>query len=338
MNNGKGYAEMQERMRALAVDNAGAVMKAQFNDKVHVEHMHLDAEKREGSLAGHVFKKLGPQDLLYVAAAENDLKSISRLLTSGVNVNAPNANGLTALHIAAERGHVEAVQALLDSGAKIKFAKKSRVTPLVLADKNRHANVVRLLKEPEEVQERQDALIKACEEGDTAQVKQLLGQRASPAEPGRNDIQPLGAAVWGMNPKVVSTLLEEMKDEFPMTWEECKAHNQQHYREVFMFSDFDPQTMRGWHDLLLKMSRSPYLRALHLAEADKVWHDNETSSWKEFVRWSEGLVERGRLEIGEGRRMKVVAIWENTEDRIVDLIASMKDQVNRASAGHKLAR
>lgn len=279
MNNGKGYADIK---KGIGVNTQGDV-RGQFNAEVRVKHMHFGPGEKEDFSAGHALKNLNPQEALYVAAADDDAKNIKRLVASGVNVNTPNANGLTALHIAAESGHVGAIQILLKIGAKINAVDKNRNTPLHLAKKNHHADAVQVLKQIRAAQEQQDALIKACEEGDIVQVKQILGQGAISSQPGSTAIQPLGAAVWGMNPEVVSALLEEMQDGSPLTWEECKEHNLEHYKEVFMFITFAPKNFREWHGLLIKMSRSLYLRALHLGEADKVWHLKVTSSWGKFV-------------------------------------------------------
>ena len=190
---------------------------------------------------------------------------------------------------------------------------------------------------------RQDALIKACEEGDTAQVKQLLGQGASPTAAGRKgNIQPLGAAVWGMNTEVVSTLLEEMKDESPMAWEECKAHNHQYYGEVFMFSDFSPNNFMEWDALLFKMSRSPYLRALHLAEAKKVGIIKANGSWESFDRWMKAewetrySCENGSLTGVEWGLMEVV-ICAKVCAVFVGLNGGVEERINRAVHAQKIA-
>ena len=52
-----------------------------------------------------------------------------------------------------------------------------------------------------------------------------------------------------------------------------------------MFTQFAPTTYAGWHVLLLKMNRSPFLAALHLAEFRKVWEHDVNSSWQKFFRW-----------------------------------------------------
>ena len=228
---------------------------------------------------------------------------------------------------AAEAAQKQQAEAATKVKAQAEAAEKERAPFAMEIQKKAQAKAAAAQKNPK----LQDALIKACEEGDTAQVKQLLRQGASPTAPDRKNKKPLGAAVWGMNTEVVDTLLEEMKDEFPMTWEECKAHNQQHYREVFMFSDFALKTYKEWYELLLKMSRSPYLRALHLAEADKVWHDPDTSSWEKFFSYVGG--ERGQMVLGIGQ-----GIVANSRAVFVGLNKGMEDSINRAVPAQKLAR
>ena len=132
----------------------------------------------------------------------------------------------------------------------------------------------------------QDALVTACEEGNAAEVRRLLNKGVGANTLNSKGIHPLGAAVWGMNPEVVDTLLGEMKEESSLTWEECEAHNIGHYKEVFMFNEFAPQTFKDWNELLLKMNGSPFLAGLHLAEARKVWNEwGHTSSWRKFCSW-----------------------------------------------------
>lgn len=195
----------------------------------------------------------------------------------------------------------------------------------------------------------QDALIKACEEGDTAQVKTLLQQGADPAQAGSIGKQPLGAAVWGMNQEVVNTLLEEMKDKSPLTWEECKAHNLRYYKEVFMFTTFAPKTYGEWYALLIRMSRSPYLCALHLAEADKKWNDNDTSSWEKFVLFVGDVGGIGKIGEGSGawiggwllfvfRQVALKEVCQNSQAAFVQYQQRVEDRVNHAVPAQKLIR
>ncbi len=134
----------------------------------------------------------------------------------------------------------------------------------------------------------QDQLIAACEQGDAKTVTLLLKQGAKPdvaGTPGRFSLgkQPLGAAVWGMCPDVVNTLLKEAKGIAPMTWQECEQHNKKYYNnEVFIIPKFDPQTYGEWYQLLQKMDPNPFIRAYHLKKADELTRNNDTSSWEAY--------------------------------------------------------
>jgi hypothetical protein len=55
------------------------------------------------------------------------------LAEAGLDVNAFNGNGQTALHIAAQRGADEIVTALVDLGAELTLRDKQKRTPLDLA-------------------------------------------------------------------------------------------------------------------------------------------------------------------------------------------------------------
>ena len=131
----------------------------------------------------------------------------------------------------------------------------------------------------------QGELVKACEAGDEKRVSELLGQGVKGEVCNEQEIHPLGAAVWGMNPEVVNLVIASTKGMASLTWTECEAHNVRHYKEVFMFEAFAPQTYGEWHKLLLKMNRSPFLAAAHLVEAQKVWGYLSSFSWQKFVSW-----------------------------------------------------
>ncbi len=69
----------------------------------------------------------------------------------------------------------------------------------------------------------QDRLITACKQGDEKAVKSLLEQGAQPILENKNREQPLGAAVWGMNPAVVDALITKNGGVAPMNWAECQG-------------------------------------------------------------------------------------------------------------------
>jgi serine/threonine protein kinase len=143
----------------------------------------------------------------------------------------------------------------------------------------------------------QDALILACEHGDEKKVKNCLSQGAKLDVANTAGKYPLGAAVWGMNSKVVSSLLERMRPDSIsiMAWEDWEKHNLKHYKELFIVSKFDPQNYKEWHALLEQMDHSIFFRDCHLKIVNQQWPpDPGTSSWswedlKKYVaedRWS----------------------------------------------------
>src|SRR6185436_6825084 len=70
------------------------------------------------------------------AVMNGDSASLRRLLTQKADVNAPQADGATALHWAVYREDVEAVDALLKAGANARTANRFGSTPLSLAAEN----------------------------------------------------------------------------------------------------------------------------------------------------------------------------------------------------------
>ena len=88
-------------------------------------------------------------DVPLVDASKNgDVKAIrALLLQQGVDVNAPEPDGSTALHWAAHRGDLTAVDLLLRTGARATVANRYVVTPLSLAAANGNTAVVARLLE-----------------------------------------------------------------------------------------------------------------------------------------------------------------------------------------------
>ncbi|MEY2853841.1 MAG: hypothetical protein RL030_973 [Pseudomonadota bacterium] len=79
------------------------------------------------------------------AAAKGNKAEIARLLKSGADVNAQQADGATALQWAAYRGDTELVELLLKAGARPGLANRNGATPLWLAATRGDAAVIRAL-------------------------------------------------------------------------------------------------------------------------------------------------------------------------------------------------
>ena len=85
-------------------------------------------------------------DELIDRAAIGDLAAVESLLATGLDVNAKNARGMTALMAAAEHGHAPIVKVLVAHKAGLHVINKMGVTALMLATLLDHTDVVQLLK------------------------------------------------------------------------------------------------------------------------------------------------------------------------------------------------
>jgi len=81
------------------------------------------------------------------AAKQKNTETLKALIKNGGDVNAPQADGATALHWAAHWDDLEMANLLLAAGAKVSAANDLGATPLWLACVNGSARMVdRLLK------------------------------------------------------------------------------------------------------------------------------------------------------------------------------------------------
>ena len=79
------------------------------------------------------------------AAEKSDRATIRTLLKQHADVNAPQADGMTALHWAAHHDDLETAKALVEAKAKVAATNRYGVTPLALACENGSAAIVELL-------------------------------------------------------------------------------------------------------------------------------------------------------------------------------------------------
>ena len=84
---------------------------------------------------------------LIEAAKRADKSGVSDLLKEGVDANASEADGTTALHWAVQRENLEAATLMMSAGADANAANRYGVTPLALACVNGNAAIVRALLE-----------------------------------------------------------------------------------------------------------------------------------------------------------------------------------------------
>ena len=82
---------------------------------------------------------------LIQAVKDGDLQTVQDLLTDGVEVNAKDYDGKTALGWAAYKGHTEIVKLLLEKGADVNAKTNKGVTALMQAAEQNHFEITKLL-------------------------------------------------------------------------------------------------------------------------------------------------------------------------------------------------
>ena len=152
------------------------------------------------------------------AARDGDTATVRVLLQQGVDVNAQEPDGSTALHWAAHRGDAAAVELLLGAGARAGLANRYGVTPLSLAAAGGNAAVVeRLLRAGADPNAAlpggETVVMTASHAGRTAVVQALLvhGADVDAREDTRNQTALMWAAAEG-HADVVRVLIQARAD------------------------------------------------------------------------------------------------------------------------------
>ena len=127
---------------------------------------------------------LSAADLRLVNAVKNrDKAAVTSLLQQKIDVNSPEADGMTALHWAVRADDLDTADRLIKAGANAKAANRYGITPLYLASVNGSAPMIeKLLKagaNANEVStEGETALMTAARTGNVAAAKVLLDNGA----------------------------------------------------------------------------------------------------------------------------------------------------------------
>jgi ankyrin repeat protein len=153
------------------------------------------------------------------AAMKKNLAAVRSLLQQKADVNAPQADGATALHWAVRQDDVDMAELLIRSGANVKAANRLGVTPLALACINGNgAMIEKLLKagadaNAELSESGETALMMAARTGNVLAVKVLLdhGANMNAKEKVRGQTSLMWAAAEG-HPAVVQLLIERGAD------------------------------------------------------------------------------------------------------------------------------
>ncbi|MGH9784709.1 MAG: ankyrin repeat domain-containing protein [Terriglobia bacterium] len=158
-------------------------------------------------------------DLRLVEAVEKgDKEAVRSLLREHADVNAPQADGATALHWAAHRDDLETAELLIRAGANVNAANDYGVTALSLASTNGNAAMVeKLLKagaDPNASRPTgETVLMTAARTGNAEAVKLLLAHGAEVnAKEARREQTALMWAVEGKKPEAARALIEHGAD------------------------------------------------------------------------------------------------------------------------------
>ena len=148
------------------------------------------------------------------AAKQQDADAVARLLRQGVDVDAPQGDGATALHWAAHWNAVETLGLLIDAGASVDAENDLGATPLWVACAGRSTAAVRRLLEggadPHAgLGGAETALMRCAYTGDPEAVRALInhGAEIDAAEPARGQTALMWAAA-NRHPAVTRVLLE----------------------------------------------------------------------------------------------------------------------------------
>lgn len=169
---------------------------------------------------GIAFATAAPADSQVVDAAQRgDLEAVRALLRQGADVNAAQADGMTALHWAAQHGNVPMIQVLLYAGANREAATRlGGYTPLHLASQGGRSAAVRgLLEGGSKVGTLTftgaSAIHFAAQAGDVDAIRSLLRHGADVnARDAHADRTPLMFAVAGNRVEAIKALLDAGAD------------------------------------------------------------------------------------------------------------------------------
>ena len=152
------------------------------------------------------------------AAMKGDRARLRVLLQQKADVNAPQADGATAIEWAAYRNDLDMADLLIAEGANVKLANRDGVTPLWLASENGSARMIeKLIEAGADPNERQPngetPLMMAARNGNLAALKFLVDHRANVNL--KEDLRGTTALMWAaeqMHAEAVKLLVERGAD------------------------------------------------------------------------------------------------------------------------------
>jgi uncharacterized protein len=152
------------------------------------------------------------------AAMQGNREGVQSLLRQKADVNAPQADGATAIQWAAYRGDLDMADLLITAGANVKAANRDGVTPLWLAAQNGNAAMIeKLLKAGADSNEHdpngETPLMMASRNGNPDAIKVLLDHKADVNA--KENLRGTTALMWAIeqvHPEAVKVLLAYAAD------------------------------------------------------------------------------------------------------------------------------
>ena len=173
---------------------------------------------------------VAPRTPLIDAVKNVDHDAVRTLLKQGVNVNATEGDGTTALHWASYRDDLETADALIRAGAKVNAANDLGATPLWAAAQNGSEAMVRRLLEgganaDAKLLSGETPMMVAARSGSPTVVELLLAKGANVNARGARAQTALMWATTQRHPEVVKVLLAHHADVNARseTWSEVMA-------------------------------------------------------------------------------------------------------------------
>ncbi len=157
------------------------------------------------------------------AAMRGDTSAVASLLKQKADVNAPQADGATAIQWAAYRNDLEMADVLIKAGANVKVANRDGATPLSLAAENGSAAMIeKLIEGGADPNERrlnsETALMMAARNGNVPALKVLLDHKADVNA--KESLRGTTALMWAAeqsHPDAVKVLIEHGADKAAAT-------------------------------------------------------------------------------------------------------------------------
>lgn len=181
---------------------------------------------------------------------ENNFEKVSKAIENGIDINALDCSGTTALNWAASEGYMNILNLLLDKGAQInKAEERGGWTPLMLAVINQNSRAVEeLIKRGANLNIKNtqgySALMLAAERGNFEALKMLLDNGVDPNQTDSKNRLPIFHAAENANEECFNLLAEVTKDKSKVEKERQKLNDRlKQYNSILkscedIFTDF----------------------------------------------------------------------------------------------------